>query len=345
MYGLMMNSEKKIIVILPPEFELYKAIDKNLKHLGYTKSVVLAPKFKHTFKTRMANFVLKHILGRKEYKRRIAAAYYSKRVGQVMRRLATKSFDYAIVMRPDMLEKETLNEVFRVANKTTAYQWDGLERFPRVFEVIPLFDRFFVFDPSDAPKYKAKYPNLLACTNFYFDFPMPEVQVNANEVMYAGAYLEGRVGSLLKMVDELQKYNLTLKIHLVLGWKSVPFEHPIITFSKKGVGFLSYLETSRKAGMMLDIKACEHDGLSFRVFEALRYNKKLITDNKSVRLYDFYRPENIFVVEEGRFDGLAEFLATPYAPLPEDIIQKYSFTNWLRYALDMPPYQATDSKI
>ena len=41
-----MNSEKKIIVILPPEFELYKAIDKNLKHLGYTKAVVLAPKFR-----------------------------------------------------------------------------------------------------------------------------------------------------------------------------------------------------------------------------------------------------------------------------------------------------------
>lgn len=186
-----MNSEKKIIVILPPEFELYKAIDKNLKHLGYTKAVVLAPKFRHTFKTRMVNFVLKHLLGRDEYKRRIAAAYYSKRVGQVVHRLATKSFDYAIVMRPDLLEMETLNEVLRVANKTTAYQWDGLERFPQVFEVIPLFDRFFVFDPNDAPKYKAKYPNLLACTNFYFDFPMSEVQVNPNEVMYAGAYQEG----------------------------------------------------------------------------------------------------------------------------------------------------------
>jgi len=128
-------------------------------------------------------------------------------VGQVVHRLATKSFDYAIVMRPDLLEMETLNEVLRVANKTTAYQWDGLERFPQVFEVIPLFDRFFVFDPNDAPKYKAKYPNLLACTNFYFDFPMPEVQVNPNEVMYAGAYQEGRVGSLLKMVHELQKKN------------------------------------------------------------------------------------------------------------------------------------------
>ena len=340
----MTNYDKKLIVILPPEFELYKAIEKNLKYLGFSKAIVLAPKFRHTFKTLMVNFVLKHILGRKEYKKRIAAAYYSKRVGQVLRRFHSKYFDYAIVMRPDMLEPATIDELLRVAVKTTGYQWDGLERFPRVFEVIPCFDRFFVFDPNDAPKYKSRYPNLLSCTNFYFDFPMPNVEVNPTEVMYAGAYLENRVGSLLKMVDELQKYNLTLNIHLVLGWRSVAFEHPIITFSKKGVGFLTYLKASQKAGILLDIKACEHSGLSFRVFEAIRYSKKLITDNKSVKRYDFYRPENIFVVEDGCFDGLGAFLAGPYMPLSEEIKQKYSFTNWLRYALDLPPYQATNSK-
>lgn len=340
-----MNNDDKIMVILPPEFELYKAIDKNLKYLGFKRAVVLAPKFKHTFKTRMVNFWLKHILGRTEYKKRIAAAYYSKRVGQLLRRLRTKSFDYAIVMRPDMLETETLNELMRVAKKTTGYQWDGLERFPKVFDVIPLFDRFFVFDPNDAPKYREKYPNLRACTNFYFDFPMPEVEVNANEVMYAGAYLENRVGSLLKMIDELQRFDFVLNINLVLGWKSVAFDHPVIRFSKKGVGFLTYLQASQKAGILLDIKACEHSGLSFRVFEALKYNKKLITDNSSVKLYDFYCPENIFVVEEGRFEGLEAFLAAPYKPVSEEIKQKYSFTNWLRYSLDMPPYQPTESKI
>jgi len=104
------------------------------------------------------------------------------------------------------------------------------------------------------------------------------------------------------------------------------------------------LESVQKAGLLIDIKACEHDGLSFRVFEAIKYSKKLITDNASVKRYDFYRPENIFVVENGCFDGLSEFLTTPNTPLREEIIQKYSFTNWLKYALDIPPYQTTDSK-
>jgi hypothetical protein len=232
-------------------------------------------------------------------------------------------------------------QVARVARKKVAYQWDGLGRFPRVFDVIARFDRFFVFDPNDITAYQSQYPNLLACTNFYFDFPMPHVQVNAREVMYAGAYQAGRVASLVKMVDQLQKYNYELNIQLIAGSNSHHFSHPQIKCITRCVSFLTYLESSLKAGMLLDIKACEHNGLSFRIFEAMRYSKKLITDNATVKRYDFYRPENIFVVENGSFEGLSQFLNTPYVPLPLDLVRKYSFTNWLMYALDIPPYQKT----
>ena len=84
----------------------------------------------------------------------------------------------------------------------------------------------------------------------------------------------------------------------------------------------------------------EHNGLSFRIFEAIKYEKKLITNNKTVKQYDFYHPNNIFVFEEDNFQGLENFLKVAYTPLSEEIKQKYSFTNWLRYVLDIPPYKA-----
>lgn len=334
-------ADKNIIVILPPEFKLYKAIDKNLQHMGFAQWQVLSPKFKHTFKTRVANFVFKHLLGHKEYKRKIVATYYSNTIARHLKSYQALSVDFIVVVRPDLLQDDALNEVARVARKKVAYQWDGLARFPRVFDVIARFDRFFVFDPNDITAYQSQYPNLLACTNFYFDFPMPHVQVNAREVMYAGAYQAGRVASLVKMVDQLQKYNYELNIQLIAGGNSHHFSHPQIKCITRCVSFLTYLESSLKAGMLLDIKACEHNGLSFRIFEAMRYSKKLITDNATVKRYDFYRPENIFVVENGSFEGLSQFLNTPYVPLPPSLVRKYSFTNWLMYALDIPPYQKT----
>ena len=39
------------------------------------------------------------------------------------------------------------------------------------------------------------------------------------------------------------------------------------------------------------------------------------------------------------FDGMLEWMQQPYQPLPDDIVQKYSFGNWIRYMLDIEPHQ------
>ena len=73
--------------------------------------------------------------------------------------------------------------------------------------------------------------------------------------------------------------------------------------------------------------------------EALGYKKKLITTNETVKFYDFYHPNNIFIYNGENHDELTEFLKLPYFPIDENIRKKYSFANWIRYILDIPPYQ------
>lgn len=38
------------------------------------------------------------------------------------------------------------------------------------------------------------------------------------------------------------------------------------------------------------------------------------------------------------FDGIDEFLATPYHELAPEIYEKYSFSNWIRYILNIEPH-------
>ena len=214
-----------------------------------------------------------------------------------------------------------------------AYQWDGLARFPKVFKVIPLFKRFFVFDPEDYNRYKYQYPNLLLCTNFYFDTSEEKTLVNKNEVMYVGVYIQNRIDSLLKIVDKLSKYTqLSLNINLFNRGKD-PLHHPYITFFSKGISYSQYLNFTKKAAILLDIKTIEHSGLSFRTFEAIKYEKKLITDNPSVKQYDFYHPNNFYVFEDDNFERLTEFLENDYVPLAKNIKEKYSFGNWVECVL------------
>jgi hypothetical protein len=331
---------KKIILVMPPDFELYKVFEQQLRYMGFDQVEVIAPIFRYDIKGRLLNFVQKTFLKNKAYKKELIDAHYSKKVFKTLDKFPKGSVDYAIVIRPDKLDIQTVEKIHQTAKKVVAYQWDGLARFPKVFRVLPLFERFFVFDPEDFHLYKKQYSNILPCTNFYIDIPQKNVTPQEKEVLYVGMYISDRQQSLLRIVNELSKYNLNLNINLFYGRRTVPFSHSRVTFTTKGMNFQEYLSLAQRTTILLDIKTVEHNGLSFRIFEAIKYEKKLITNNKTVKQYDFYHPNNIFVFEEDNFQGLEDFLKVAYTPLSEEIKQKYSFTNWLRYVLDIPPYKA-----
>ena len=328
-------SDKKIMLIMTTDFGVYHVIEQNLRHMGFEQVTVISPLFRYKTKDRILNFIQKSLLGNKEYKKQLIDTYYSAEVTQALSRFAPKSIDYAIVIRPDKLDLKTIEKIHNTAHKVVAYQWDGLARFPKVFKVINHFQRFFVFDLDDYHLYKDRYANLLPCTNFYFDIPEEEVALNSKEVLYVGVYIKDRIQSLIRVVNALSQYDLILNINLFYGRKTPPFSHPHITFFSKGLNYAQYLTLTKKATVLLDIKTVDHNGLSFRIFEAIKYQKKLITDNKSIKLYDFYHPNNFYVVENDSFEGLADFLENDFVPLSEEIKQKYSFSNWVKYALQI----------
>ena len=328
-------SDKKIILIMPPDFGVYQVIEQNLRYMGFEQVAVISPLFRYKTKDRIHNFIQKTFLGNKDYKKQLIDDYYTAEVSQTLSSFAPKSIDYAIVIRPDKLAQKTVTAIHSVARKVVAYQWDGLARFPKVFKVINYFQRFFVFDLEDYHRYRYQHPNLLSCSNFYFDIPEESIPVNKNEVLYVGVYIKDRIQSLIRVVNALSQYDLTLNINLFYGRKTPPFSHPHITFFSKGLNYAQYLTLTKKATVLLDIKTVDHNGLSFRIFEAIKYQKKLITDNKSIKLYDFYHPNNFYVVENDLFEGLSDFLESDFVPLSEDIRQKYSFSNWVKNILEI----------
>lgn len=73
--------------------------------------------------------------------------------------------------------------------------------------------------------------------------------------------------------------------------------------------------------------------MTFRVFEAIGLNKKLITTNKDIINYDFYNPNNIFIWDENIKEIPKDFLNKEYEKLPENIYRKYSLENWVKTIL------------
>ncbi len=48
-----------------------------------------------------------------------------------------------------------------------------------------------------------------------------------------------------------------------------------------------------------------------------------------VKYQDFYNEQNCFLLTERPLSELKQFLNTPYIPVPDKILEKYTLKNWI----------------
>ncbi|RZL47744.1 MAG: hypothetical protein EOO93_24920, partial [Pedobacter sp.] len=220
-------------------------------------------------------------------------------------------FDYVLVIRPDLFSNHLLQSLKSKSNVMCAYQWDGLDRFPSVYKKIDFFDRFFVFDEDDLNKSE----NVLPITNFYFDDINPEN--NIIDAYFVGSFMNDRINLLLSLSKKLHELGQKLSINLSIG-SSHKFKNlnpDLITIIDKPISFKTNLINSSQSKIIIDFTNEVHNGLSMRVFESIGFKKKLITNNTLVKKFDFYNPNNIFLIENDKFDGIENFINNPYEEL------------------------------
>ena len=86
---------------------------------------------------------------------------------------------------------------------------------------------------------------------------------------------------------------------------------------------------------ILDLMREGQYGLSFRIFEAMAMEKKIVTNNPEIRNYNFYNPNNILVLEEDFSNLNRDFFETPYEKLSKEIYDYYTLENWVDRVFDL----------
>lgn len=248
--------------------------------------------------------------------------------------------DFSFFIRPDLFPQRFVEQVCYKSKLAVAYQWDGLRRYPEIYNYINHFDRFFVFDPIDLSN------KTLPLTNFYIPSPTNELKKASFETAYfVGGYIDKkRFHKLGIIANTLQSLGIRLHFLVVCYDKRNLIAVKKQNFAKiePHISYLSNLENVKDSSILVEVQARAHNGLSFRVFEALNYDKKLITTNHYIRDYDFYDPANIFIWDGKNSIDLQNFLNTPMRPISEKIKRKYSFDNWIKYVLDTGDYEAIE---
>lgn len=323
---------KTIILAVPNHFGLPDVFKKNLEFLGF--KVFLIPhdnsKIKLNIKDSLIHFYKKTFKKDKTFKAIITSN--KKEKPQLLSLEKIEKADYALVVRPDLFSENILKNIREKSSFSAAYQWDGMSRFPLAEKTIKFFDNFFVFEKEDI----SRYTGTKHIHNFYFDYLNTPSKIK-QDVFFVGTFMRDRINELAKLSEIFQKIGLTTNINVIYG-KQKHIEKYVnypINFTKTGMSFEESINNIHSSNIILDFQNSFHKGLSFRTFEAIGYQKKLITNNQLVKNYDFYDPNNIFVLSRDNFQEIESFIEKNYTQLPKDIYQKYSFTSWIESVLNI----------
>ncbi|WP_133641530.1 hypothetical protein [Sphingobacterium paludis] len=330
---------KSIVLVIPLHFELYKDLILSLQKAGLDVIFLFITDkpFKYRdFAEHFKSFVYKNFLGQKNFKKQLIFHHENENLISQLDKIEQR-VDYALIIRSDLLSVDTLMHIKSKVDKMIAYQWDGLNRFPSVFDRISIFDKFYVFDHNDYQNYSPAYDNLLLTTNFYLEVPKTEnVVVRPKSICFVGSYLENRMPYIQELTDFLKQENFEIDIKLLCSQDKVAemYEDSGIEFISNPLTYSEMLRHVQRYEVILDFdNSVIHQGLSFRIFEALFYNKKIITNNALVKKYDFYHPNNVFIWESENLHRLGLFLNEPMVNIDLKIIEKYSFNNWIKKIL------------
>lgn len=333
---------KKILLAMPRDYSLSKLIIRNLESIGLTV-IYINPEqtegFKYeSFSQRVLNLYHKVVLGDKSYKRKLRKDYYFKAKYKIIN--SFDNYDYGLFIRADFFHDDIIKYCKSKCSNFASYHYDGINRNKEIFNKIHFFDSFFVFDKEDI----ISNPSFKFITNFYFDYPEEENISNEFDFYFLGSHHLSRKKMLFNFHKELNKVCKKVKFDIVFDktqYSEIPeYKLENINCLPKLIDYDLYLENTKKSKVIIDLVINEHKGLSFRVFESLKYRKKLITTNSTIKEYPFYDENNIFILKDDNFNQIESFLNRPYIEINDTVLKTYSFTNWLRNLYEVEPYIA-----
>ena len=217
--------------------------------------------------------------------------------------------------------------------KIVYYAWDSVENFPAIKSLFEGADISYSFDKNDCKKYGV---------NFLPLFYMSKINNESKKIKWyvstIMSFYNKKSGSLRRLFDllppNLNKYFfLRIRSREYYVFMKIFHRNNFVRF-KKYFTFASLNRTEclniiKESIAVIDCPVPNQNGLTMRTFETLAMNTKLITSNINVREYDFYTPNNIFVVDSNVSEIPASFFSTPF-DVQFQIGEKYSLKHFVK---------------
>lgn len=171
----------------------------------------------------------------------------------------------------------------------------SLESLPDKDVMFP-FDRIFTYDPEESERFGFEYYTVISNVSKYIPEKTKQIK---SDVFYCGSIKHEWRKERFEEVDRVYRYltsnNVVCDFHLVFSNNS---HLPLCQYAT--TTRLPYLETVQRtieSRAILEIVSDGQMGVTERFFNALMYNKRLITNNTSVLDHPYYNPKYMKVFD------------------------------------------------
>lgn len=166
------------------------------------------------------------------------------------------------------------------------------------------------FDRGDAERYSQK------AYGQFFRMEQKTTEEKEDYDFYFIGFEKNRGAILNELKEKLKDYRCCFKIINQVS-ECVPYAQNIVNI--------------KKARCIIEIVQDGQEGITLRPLEAIACGKKLLTNNKNIKKYDFYSPQNFFILGEDNLDDISQFINSSQTPLQSSIRNKYDIASWLSH--------------
>ena len=247
-----------------------------------------------------------------------------------------RHYDTILVVNGQTLSPVTLRLLrsrFPTARRVL-YMWDSVDNRRGVIDNLRFYDDTFSFDPASARQYGMRLRPLF----FSSGFERPPAGGFEHHISFVGTAHTDRFAVIDRLRQTLPAgLNAYWYLYLQAPWvyHAYRLSKAAMRRSKRDDFRFAPLDKATLQSVfsrslsVLDIEHPRQRGLTMRTFETMGSHKKLITTNAQVRDYDFYRPENICVIDRAAPRVPAGFFESPFVPVGEALYRRYSLAGWV----------------
>ena len=217
--------------------------------------------------------------------------------------------------------------------KLILYMDDSIKNLKGIERRFKYFDKILSFDREDSKKYKK--------IQFRPLFYSVEAASQKKNYKYDLCFIGTSHSDRYFITKQIRKQCTEGKFYCYLYLQSEfmfwlykitkrTFRHALKQeFSFKKMDYKKNIEIEDTSKVILDIQHPAQTGLTMRTIEMIGLKKKIITTNQDIVHYDFYRPENIQVIDRKNAIIDKTFFDKEYVEISRSIYEKYSIRNWV----------------